>query len=543
MFKSISKQLQQLWSFLTRIPLQKSVEKIGHFASGLFKVALGVLVVLLLMVVIRGIQDDGYHLEPFRVPQNLEDRGFNGITLANQLLDEVERVKKISNSTIGGQGLLGGDGNSLSTESRPEMKVTILGLGVSIDALIYYLRDFVGKKTQTISGELTQGDSLLNLSLRVTGYPAEKVTVNYAGKDLQMAMNELYRKGAERLWKLTDPFVVALYFLRLEEIDKSMELVKYMLTKPKLTKEDKKMAYLMWASIDGANKDYVAYLEHAKKAVEYGPEDWISWYTYGTALYYNGKMEEAVEAYEKELTFHPEKGERRQSHLSMLSQAGQPEKLDQEIAFWEENADPNSSLDLLTLAACRYFKGNLDAYHVLVDSAYALDPENKRTLYAHYVSSLLRQDTTTAIKNLEQYMWHENETLDFYRSLIGMKVMTRKNEEALSLVEEAKEKHGEHPHLLNLKAMANYQKKDFPAAFAAINQAIELSPKESFLYSTLAETYHYAGDTDNFYRSLEKAQSLGFDFNMVANQPPYTLYKDQPRYQALLAQKKPATPE
>ncbi len=67
-------------------------------------------------------------------------------------------------------------------------------------------------------------------------------------------------------------------------------------------------------------------------------------------------------------------------------------------------------------------------------------------------------------------------------------------------------------------------------------KAIKANSKNSFAYSTLAETYALMGDDENFYKNAELALKYGFPVWEQLDEIPYEKYAVQERFIRLLKQ-------
>ncbi len=61
-------------------------------------------------------------------------------------------------------------------------------------------------------------------------------------------------------------------------------------------------------------------------------------------------------------------------------------------------------------------------------------------------------------------------------------------------------------------------------------KAIKVNSKNSFAYSTLAETYALMGDDENFYKNAELALKYGYPVWEQVDDIPYEKYAHQERF-------------
>ncbi|NJL12749.1 MAG: hypothetical protein HC913_06995 [Microscillaceae bacterium] len=77
------------------------------------------------------------------------------------------------------------------------------------------------------------------------------------------------------------------------------------------------------------------------------------------------------------------------------------------------------------------------------------------------------------------------------------------------------------------------QKKD-SLAIQYAEKALKINSKNSFAYSTLAETYALMGDDENFYKNTELALKYGFPVWEQLDEIPYEKYANQERFLSLI---------
>ena len=102
----------------------------------------------LLVVVYRGLNEDGYRLQSFQVPLELERAGYNGQVLAVMIHDRVSELKSIANSRRV-------DSLELNVDLRPDLNLDVMGVGLSASSMTYYLRELLGRTTNTIAVSYT----------------------------------------------------------------------------------------------------------------------------------------------------------------------------------------------------------------------------------------------------------------------------------------------------------------------------------------------------------------------------------------------------
>jgi len=88
-------------------------------------------------------------IEPIGVPKELADRGFTGEAVAHHIVDELMILSK-SAETLMRFGAVATSGAEIA---KP--KIELPGTGISIDTIVYYVRDLLSLSDTKISGEIT----------------------------------------------------------------------------------------------------------------------------------------------------------------------------------------------------------------------------------------------------------------------------------------------------------------------------------------------------------------------------------------------------
>lgn len=86
--------------------------------------------------------------------------------------------------------------------------------------------------------------------------------------------------------------------------------------------------------------------------------------------------------------------------------------------------------------------------------------------------------------------------------------------------------------MYNYIAMAHYNQLRYDSAMYYARCAIALDTNVAYPYTTLAESYAFLGQKEQFYRNVGKAVSKGFEYTPeTVNQEPYTRFAKDPRFQ------------
>ena len=157
-------------------------------------------IILILPVVGAQFLRNQILIEPIVVPQALQASGLTPEVAANRLWDGLQEIQKAADTAKGGV-------NAVPDSQRVDFSIPDSGL--SIDALIYYVRQFFHVYETRISGEFRCADATcapdgITLRLRVVREGLELVQLPQLGASTEA---EYFRDAAAELLSVIDPFV------------------------------------------------------------------------------------------------------------------------------------------------------------------------------------------------------------------------------------------------------------------------------------------------------------------------------------------------
>ena len=173
----------------------------GYYA--ILKLLIALLFLLLFLNTIIELFRYDMVIQPFEIPASLTKAGYTGTVVAHRLQDYMQAVREeiTRSSTQGGseQGVAAVQ----FTDLEKQQKINIPIIGLSLNTLVYHLRNFLGFKPRSISGDLvTQGETELHLTLRMTNKPIVKLV----GQDINNP-ESLLRQAAEQILKTVEPLI------------------------------------------------------------------------------------------------------------------------------------------------------------------------------------------------------------------------------------------------------------------------------------------------------------------------------------------------
>jgi Flp pilus assembly protein TadD len=180
--KNLASTLMKLW---------------GSFQAALFAVAPVIILVLLIVLIVREINQDSIEVAPIQVPARLAETGLTAEVVALRLLDQIAAAERIvtSERVVRPHVELIGQ--------KPDFTVPIAG--ISLGALADIARNLFGIAPRRVSGEIILDEDKLKLRLRLAG---QGQIADIGG----FALNEvdaLLAAGAPEVWRVIFPKLYA----------------------------------------------------------------------------------------------------------------------------------------------------------------------------------------------------------------------------------------------------------------------------------------------------------------------------------------------
>jgi tetratricopeptide (TPR) repeat protein len=169
----------------------------GSFQAALFAVAPVIILVLLIILIVREINQDSIEVAPIQVPTRLAETGLTAEVVALRLLDQIAAAERVvtSERVVRPHVELVGQ--------KPDFTVPIAG--ISLRALADIARNLFGVAPRRVSGEIILDDNKLKLRLRLAG---QGQIADIGG----FALNEvdaLLAAGAPEVWRVIFPKLYA----------------------------------------------------------------------------------------------------------------------------------------------------------------------------------------------------------------------------------------------------------------------------------------------------------------------------------------------
>lgn len=281
---------------------QSRIEKLNNQFDAWLKIVTKILILigafLALYFGYYEFTNEHYSFREFETPEDLATQGYNGSVVAYQIIDKVQYMKEKTNS------LKGEDTKMSHSASMPDVDFNVVGVGISLQATIEYIKNLAGKPTKTISGEITDQDSVLALRLRITGQTTNIFEQSYRKKSQAEALDSLFLMAGGAILKATEPYLYAGFLYSMKQHDLAVSMLRYTLDTP--PESDDTWAYNLLGGIMGTfYKDSAVAVENFQKSLALEPDMPVVYGNWALMLRSRKDTAAAIEKYKKGIEIEP----------------------------------------------------------------------------------------------------------------------------------------------------------------------------------------------------------------------------------------------
>ncbi len=533
----------KLWKGFTKninIALERKMRATFHLFFDWMIILAKIFGLVLIVVLIRNInfemRKDAYSIQTFHVPKHLEESGLNGLVLAQKIMDEVAAIKA-------DVGDIKNDSVKFDAALKPEMDLSVMGVGFSTKTILYYAKQLLGKKDRTVSGELTTLAQDMTLTLRFSD--ANKIEVhNYTDSlTIDKRVNKLLKEAAEKVLRWSDPYILAVYYYHQKRYDEAMDCARAIL---KERPKEAAWAYLAWGSILVRQQNINGGIEKYEKAVSLDSKLEPALSNLGTSYFHTGQYEKATKILERLLTFAKVETIRSRTIITLAQCYVELKKFDKaEKAF--QQVIKEFPKDIYNYAYYGNFKiqfkldtaGGLDLYRQgreqapesaegFLFLAGSLVYENRQDSALKMLYKVLEYDpgnvyALTQIVRNEFGKKNFEKCLDMARK--GIVVFSKNDQESQDVKSYLQVMH-------NFAAVAHYSQQRYDSAVYYARNSIAVDTNVAYPYTSLAESYAFMGQNEKFYLNVRKAVDKGFKYTFeTVNEEPYLRFINDTRFQ------------
>lgn len=495
---------------------------------------------ILILVLIRNIsiemRKDAYSIQTFHVPKSLEESGFNGLVLAQEIMDEVAAIKTDA-------GSIKNDSVKFDAALKPEMDLSVMGVGFSTQTILYYAKQLLGKKDRTVSGELTTLAQNMTLTLRFSD--ADKIEVHNFEDSLTIdkRVDKLLKEAAEKVLRWSDPYILAVYYYHQGRFEEAMECARGIL---KERPKEACWAYLAWGSILVRQQNMAGGIEKFEKALELNPNLEPALVNLAWMHFQQAQYARALSNFEKLLAIAKNNATRSTALNGIAQSSFRLKQYDKAEQAYEQG--------LKEFPQDVYLYGNYADFKIRIkkDTAGALDlfrqgraqaPETAVGYLFQSASLFYENRVDSATKMLYKALEYEPRNLDALSQIVQIEFRKKNYDQSLQMARKVcqvvngnTQKNQDFKYrqqnMFNYMAMAHYGQFRYDSAMHYARYAIAVDTNVAYPYTTLAESYAFLGQKELFYRNVGKAVSKGFEYTPeTVNQEPYIRFIDDPRFQ------------
>lgn len=279
-------------------PERSRLERVAGAFRAIRSIALTAAIFLAVASVLNEARRSTIEIEPFRVSEALAKRGITGEFVAHRVADQMTAIAEKAATSMERHAVSTGDDSALQGAVVP-------GTGLSLAAIVHYVRLALGWSVPHVSGELinqNQEGSLFSLIVRVRGRPAKTIAI--AGVD-DLNSETPFFEAARYVLRHTQPYILASYSYQMAS-EAALREIRFVLTNA--PEDDDARAYNLWGIlIENQNKFEEASRKY-ERALEIDPKAAYAWSNYGGALARLGRHEEAISKFERALEIAPTTG-------------------------------------------------------------------------------------------------------------------------------------------------------------------------------------------------------------------------------------------
>jgi tetratricopeptide (TPR) repeat protein len=521
------KQLR--WSYL--ISFAWFPKLLEGLVSIVLKLGTLLLVVLFLVFFLRLFKDQGYYIQAFSVPKQLDEQGYTGQVMAIRVQEKLEELKIQAGSV---------KKDSLQLKSnQQDIDLSVLGVGLSLRTLAFQIREALGRENKTLHGEITKVDNRYEAQIRMTGF-SKISSVRFAepAKEVE-ALDLLFKDLAEGILFHTDPYRLALVLRQEGRYDEAIKSIRHLLQN---NSSEAHWAYLGWGAMLRELDDLDGAVEKYKKAIELKPDFSLPYINLAYVYQEQDNIELAITAFRRALELDPGNVEQQNALAWMLHNHGYTAEVDSLYTslMQREQGNPQAqSMAAVNWAEIKFQKGGLQEARKILDDYYRLAGENVFSYLIKGVAAFADQDTTKALGHFMEAFEIDPGNQSAINANIDFATMLNQDEHVIHVYRKAKwgslnpfQRMGS----WNRVAMLFNAREQHDSAMVLIKKVIAIDTLVGYPYTTLAETHFFKGQRDSCYFYLEKGLALGFNpVNFDYSMPPYDYLNDQLQFQRLIA--------
>ena len=358
------------------------------FSTTLRTLVINVAVLLGLLLVVPVIVSQFWRnqvlIEPISVPPNLAMTGLTPEVAANRLWDGLERVKAESRTQKAG---------ITAVPNSQRVDFSIPDSGLSIDSLIFHIRQFFNAYETKIGGEFRCADAAcspegISLRLRIARQDVDIVQLPAMGA---IGEDDYFREAASGVLEVLDPFIAIAADVETQPAN-AIVLARRLI---RSHHPDAKWAHNLVGNIHINGQDFPAAIAEYQAALAIDPDFLAARTNLGDALRLSGDRDGARAAYREAQRRDKDDIHAYEGMADLLAEEGKPQEAVAQLQL-AADAAPLDPRFYAKAGAVQFKAGDLAASKTLLHKALEIDPGYTEALAVLAGLYLIEQDYVSA---------------------------------------------------------------------------------------------------------------------------------------------------
>ena len=247
----------------------------------------------------RELNRDVLVIYPFSVPRQYADSGLTGEVMANRIANAIDGIQTAAETYMRKDEVMRFSGSRLGPS------IEIPGTGIGLQAVTQILRAVFQVHPKRVSGEVTlplPGEELTRQSQVVVIFRVSNADGGTSPAQLSSPALDpkvTAKRTAEAILAIVNPYVLAVYEFDRGDEEATVARITQIIESPQVDKPQIVAAYNLWGSVLYEQGKLPEAIAKYQKAIELDPEYPPPYVNWGRALHKKGKLPEAIAKYQK----------------------------------------------------------------------------------------------------------------------------------------------------------------------------------------------------------------------------------------------------
>jgi tetratricopeptide (TPR) repeat protein len=241
---------------------------------------------LLAMVACRVFSNGSVQIGTVVVPKDLEDRGYTSRAVGERLHYKIDEIVRAIHTFAGKEQVV-----VASDSVLPDIEVPNTGL--SFHSVVIFLQEVMGLQPPQVTAEITEDEAKHSLAATVSISHSRRPEVEpiFERIDRYQDPDSLISEMAQQALELIDPYVLALYFFKKRDRERTLHFVS------RCDGKFAKWGWVLWGNLLLSEQNPDGAIEKYKMALALDPEFSVAYGAWGGALVAKSDHDGAIEKY------------------------------------------------------------------------------------------------------------------------------------------------------------------------------------------------------------------------------------------------------